>query len=46
MSNAPIRRVRRAAVVGLLAMVIVTPPAASAGDGRIVRRGACTGPSD
>jgi hypothetical protein len=46
MSYAPIGRVRRAIVVGLLATVIVTPPAASAGDGRIVRRGACTGPSD
>ena len=36
----------RTAVAALLAASIALPSAASAGDGRIVRRGACTGPSD
>ena len=46
MSNVPTLRISRSVVVALLALVTVTPSAASAVDGRVVRRGACTGPSD
>jgi len=45
-SNVPTLRISRSVVVALLALVTVAPSAASAVDGRVVRRGACTGPSD
>jgi hypothetical protein len=41
-----IRPALLAAVAALVAASIAIPASASAGDGRIVRRGACTGPSD
>ena len=46
MSYVGIRPVLRSAIAALVVASIALPPSASAGDGRIVRRGACTGPSD
>jgi len=46
MSTARARPFARLAIVVLAAAAIAVPSPASAGDGRIVRRGACTGPSD
>ena len=46
MSTARARPFARLAIVVLAAAAIAGPSPASAGDGRIVRRGACTGPSD
>jgi hypothetical protein len=46
MSTARARPFARLAIVVLAAVAIAVPSPASAGDGRIVRRGACTGPSD